>query len=282
MDFSNFDFGKKLNLTDIEEGFCLEGDEWNHHDSPTDLILVEKILGGKNYNLESVGSILSNAWSPGKGMEVKQIEDGRLIFSFKHKLDKRKALEGGPWSFKKRLVVLNSVLPDANPVNIDLRWCEFYVHIMGLPLAKYNKSMVEKICSKLGKLISIQASSFMMISNDRGDLIVATFKYERLPNFCYRCGLLDHVFGKCPRRYEEDEETSPDELPYGPWLRAPNSGKPQSNSWQSSTGTYVFGNSTSHPAASTFPNHKVIGVYIFSPSKPTGNCRSTSLPSIVR
>ena len=44
------------------------------------------------------------------------------------------------------------------------------------------------------------------------------FKYERLPNFCYRCGLLNHGLRDCPEGKMEDmTESSP--LQYGAWLR---------------------------------------------------------------
>lgn len=33
------------------------------------------------------------------------------------------------------------------------------------------------------------------------------FKYERLPNFCYRCGLLNHALKECPENGEENHRT---------------------------------------------------------------------------
>ena len=45
------------------------------------------------------------------------------------------------------------------------------------------------------------------------------FKYERLPNFCYRCGLLNHTFKDCPENGEERSRTEDEELQYGAWLR---------------------------------------------------------------
>ncbi|KAL3813292.1 hypothetical protein ACJIZ3_014560 [Penstemon smallii] len=120
MDISNIDFGKKINLTNVEEGFCLSGDDWDQINSSTDLILVGRILGLRNINIDSIRTILSKAWSPLHGIEVKQIGDGRLFFSFKHKLDLKKALGGGPWSYEKKLVVLNLVKPEDDPFTIDL------------------------------------------------------------------------------------------------------------------------------------------------------------------
>ncbi|KAL3820342.1 hypothetical protein ACJIZ3_006247 [Penstemon smallii] len=291
MDISNIDFGKKINLTDVEEGFCLAGDDWDQINSSTDLILVGRILGLKSANLESIKNILSKAWSPAKGIDVKQIGDSRFIFSFKHKLDLKRALENGPWSYEKRLIVLNTVKPDDDPFIVELNWTDFYVLISGLPLAKSNRVMGEKICRRLGTFKGIQSESsdsilgsvirarvglnitkpiprVMKIFNDKGDTIVVSFRYERLPNFCYHCGLFDHTSALCNNRYLFEEEQKVEDLPYGSWLRAPNSGRTQSGGWQESSGIYVYQHKFANRVSVTnlrSDEARITGAAIFSP-----------------
>ena len=45
------------------------------------------------------------------------------------------------------------------------------------------------------------------------------FKYERLPNFCYRCGLLEHDLRECPDSVGRDKAEGKEDLQYGAWLR---------------------------------------------------------------
>ena len=45
------------------------------------------------------------------------------------------------------------------------------------------------------------------------------FKYERLPNLCYRCGLLEHDLKDCLESTENDKEKESGDLQYGTWLR---------------------------------------------------------------
>ena len=45
------------------------------------------------------------------------------------------------------------------------------------------------------------------------------FKYERLPNFCYRCGLLEHDLKDCTQKEESDKNGEMGELQYGAWMR---------------------------------------------------------------
>ena len=45
------------------------------------------------------------------------------------------------------------------------------------------------------------------------------FKYERLPNFCYNCGLLDHDLKDCPKSKGDVRNVGLAELQYGAWMR---------------------------------------------------------------
>ncbi|XP_050221578.1 uncharacterized protein LOC126671815 isoform X2 [Mercurialis annua] len=53
--------------------------------------------------------------------------------------------------------------------------------------------------------------------NPLGEHYWITFKYERVQNYYYWCGLLDHMVADCE---EKPEQTSVDEWPYGPGLWA--------------------------------------------------------------
>ena len=44
-------------------------------------------------------------------------------------------------------------------------------------------------------------------------------KYERLPNFCYRCGFLNHILKDCSEPGEQTAVGGDEELLYGAWLR---------------------------------------------------------------
>ena len=45
------------------------------------------------------------------------------------------------------------------------------------------------------------------------------FKYERLPNFCYNCGLLSHDMRDCLDLSRNEKQPDSDGLQYGAWLR---------------------------------------------------------------
>ena len=125
-----------------------------------------------------------------------------------------------PWSFNKSMLILSSFDGKSKPEEVNLQWCSFGVQIHGLSLGL----MIEKIGTVLGELIGdveeIDAKSGQMawgrylrvrisiniskplkrgskIIVARGETVFAIFKYERLLDFCYICGRLDHWESKC-------------------------------------------------------------------------------------
>ena len=57
------------------------------------------------------------------------------------------------------------------------------------------------------------------ILGEEGEDWWVRFKYERLPNFCYRCGLLEHDLKDCTQKDGADENENRGELQYGAWMR---------------------------------------------------------------
>jgi hypothetical protein len=60
------------------------------------------------------------------------------------------------------------------------------------------------------------------ISFDGNSEVWASFKYERLPNYCYWCGRLSHTEGDCPTWLESQGTLKKEDQQFGAWLRASN------------------------------------------------------------
>ena len=57
------------------------------------------------------------------------------------------------------------------------------------------------------------------ISIEGGESRWVSFKFERLPNFRYKCGLLNHALKDCTKGYEPNKDKEANILQYGAWLR---------------------------------------------------------------
>lgn len=55
--------------------------------------------------------------------------------------------------------------------------------------------------------------------NHKGDQTWIAFKYERLPNFCFNCGISNHPVSGCPKPSRDNKIHDSDRNQYGIWLR---------------------------------------------------------------
>lgn len=102
----------------------------------------------------------------------------------------------------------------------------FWVHIKSLPLqfmTKTNVDMIGKLFSSLLRYESFTRTNIistkylrLQIWEKGGKWI--SFQYERLPEFCFICGLLGHVGKNCLATEVEKHEILRDL--YAPWLKA--------------------------------------------------------------
>ena len=57
------------------------------------------------------------------------------------------------------------------------------------------------------------------------------FRYERLPNFCYWCGCLDHAEKVCDDGLKKKNVDSSEGFQYGVWMRAEMDRPPPPETW---------------------------------------------------
>ncbi|XP_050229323.1 uncharacterized protein LOC126678468 [Mercurialis annua] len=205
----------------------------------SDLSVVGRLLTNKPYSLNHMKNALASAWRLAKGFNMRDVGDNLFICEFFSKVDRAKILREGPWHFDKQLILLEPVKGNMQPNNLLLTGCPIWVRIYDLPLNCRGKAAVEKIGSKIGKVeerdddsggdwnrysrirVVIDTNKPLMRGmtaiNPLGEKVWISFKYERVHNYCYWCGMLDHVEAECE---DKPEQTDFSEWPYGPILRA--------------------------------------------------------------
>jgi hypothetical protein len=162
---------------------------------------------------------LTRVWRPSGGLSFKVIGENLFIAEFKHEWDKSIILEGRPWIFDGFLVSLAEFDGLTLPAKINFDRASFWIGMYNLPLACMGKSTGEKIGSSVGSVEEVDVSDEeagwgeylrvkvsidlskplargrMLHVNDRSSWIA--FKYEKLPKFCYSCGIINHGLLGC-------------------------------------------------------------------------------------
>ncbi|KAK6125585.1 hypothetical protein DH2020_040666 [Rehmannia glutinosa] len=239
----------KLSLNE-EEKIEISADALNLTDFEGSNFLVGRVLAPRVINFESISSMFKRLWNPRHGLSCKPLGDNTVLFMFKNAVDMKKVLNGSPWLFDKSLLALTEV--DASQIgsNIEVSSCQFWAQIHDLPIGLMNRVFAEISGNTIGKFLEVDVDSdgcsfgrFLRIrvemditkplrrvlkTNFKGIDFVLPIKYERLPNFCYFCGVIGHGEKDCDARIlnPPDSSTSPS---YGSWLRATSTGNPFSN-----------------------------------------------------
>ncbi|KAK4437102.1 hypothetical protein Salat_0044100 [Sesamum alatum] len=142
---------KMLSFSEIEQhSVMVPLGAWLGDTDSAGFYLVGRLLGRRNFNFEALKNTLTNSFNAIKGLEIRLVENSRILFKFAHTLDRKRVLDGGPWAFEKNLVILKIVENDDDPSNIELDWVDFSVHVHGLPLGRMSRNMAEFIGNQLG------------------------------------------------------------------------------------------------------------------------------------
>ncbi|KAL8494414.1 hypothetical protein ACS0TY_025284 [Phlomoides rotata] len=185
---------------------------------------------------------MKKAMKPSNGFIAKEVGQNLFSFKFRSKIDLREVLAREPWHFDKHLLILKELDMGEQPSTAQLHHTPFWVRLYDLPMAARTVANITLIAKKCGDVLEIDKGSVDGFSRSvrvrvkvdllkpvkRGTKLEISnssvwvpFKYERLPSFCYICGLMGHMKRECDLPDEgSDIVTLPeDKLPFGEWLR---------------------------------------------------------------
>ena len=177
-------------------------------------------------------------WKPNKNIQLSVIGEELFLVDFEDECDKRRVVDMRPWHYEKQLVLFQEFEGEKNPKDIILKWSPFWVQIYNLPLKSRTRETGKAIGASLGKVIEVDVADTGVqwgtclrvwvdidvtrklirgrkINFEEGGARWVHFKYERLPNFCYRCGLLEHDLKDCLEGSGNDKEVERGDLQYG-------------------------------------------------------------------
>ena len=203
------------------------------------LSLFGRLLSDRHQNLRALKNTLRAAWKMGSDLRIVEVGNSILQFKFGSKCQLEWVEKSGPWNFENNLLLLCRWRKGLTSKNICFSHSPFWVQIWGLPFENMVENFGREIGSKIGKVLEVDKRALQadqakflrvrvevqldkplrrggFVKNDENDRIWVDFRYERLPIFCYKCGILGHDDKHCLVNPMEN----PAGNQYGEWLKA--------------------------------------------------------------
>ncbi|KAF4369309.1 hypothetical protein G4B88_020441 [Cannabis sativa] len=108
----------QLEEEEAEEAFYEENEERDEEDDlaiDSRWCLVGRMLTGKVSDFRIFQNLMADLWKPGKGMYAKQLDQNRFLFQFYHELDIKRVIEGSPWTYDRKQLIITRLNDGDNP-----------------------------------------------------------------------------------------------------------------------------------------------------------------------
>ena len=222
-------------------------------------LLAGKFLTHHSINKEAVYRTFKPLWRTRKPFCMHNMNKNKMVFKFKNEVDLERVLEFEPWTYDKHLVLFQRIDDTTTISSLSFSECSFWVQIHNLPIKSMTLELGMSIGSSISKVVQVANSDEngiigrslrVRVSIDvskplsRGRKLWDNgvvfdwvyFRYERLLNFCYRCGSLMHEDRDCDVWLGMTDKASLDKKQFGPWIRA-EMDYPSRRPWHSDVGS---------------------------------------------
>lgn len=243
--YSIEDLGERWDEFQIEEeegGVLFDESEVLKDEVDARWCLVGRLLSDRPVDFDALRNVMASLWRPGKGMFVKELDVNKYLFQFFHEVDIQRVMEGSPWTFNKVPLIIDRLKQGENPRAVTLNKMEIWVQVYDLKVGFMSEKVLIVIGNYIGEFVTSCSKNFtgiwrdylrvrvqididkplkrrMKIQRTKDEGYWVNFKYERVPTFCFICGVIGHSERFCHRLFEKELDAIV--KPYGLFMKAP-------------------------------------------------------------
>ncbi|MFQ6666871.1 hypothetical protein Gotur_033076 [Gossypium turneri] len=199
--------------------------------------LICTIWTGKLYNPESFKAQMRSVWKTKKKFEIQLAGQNLYLIVFELEEDLELIMEGRPWLFRKSLILFDrlthsversKICLNSTPVWLKIGPClpEFdkkdLLHAIGVTFGGVIRSEISGEWCHLKINLNVQKPlrRGIFVSSDNRNQWWISFKYEKLPLFCFGCGRLGHGLPECSVLSTAEKNNIKGDPPYTMALKA--------------------------------------------------------------
>ncbi|GLT72050.1 hypothetical protein SLA2020_440190 [Shorea laevis] len=186
------------------------------------LTLIGKLISLRTVPRSHVGLCLKKAWNFVEELSIADMGPNTFLFKFSSEFDIKNVLDSTPWNINGHPMFLQRRDPEIPLGDIDFDYGAYWIQIFGLPPDHMNSANAHSIGTWIGTLLDVDQAAkqgmqlakclrIKVLLNITKPLIQGfflnrhgktptriSFKYERLSEFCFKCGKLGHIAPHCP------------------------------------------------------------------------------------
>ncbi|CAJ2651526.1 unnamed protein product [Trifolium pratense] len=207
------------------------------------LSILGKIITNKPIFASSIQNGLENIWGSPAGFKIQEIEGKILQFFMNNIEDQDRILHGNPWIFRNSWLIVKPWDRETDPKSLDFDHVPVWIQLWGLPPHCKTKAMGIHLGSLMGEveaseiyeypgkqiIVKIRVAinvhkpiiSGIHVGNPTDGTCWIDYRYERLPQICFNCGLVGHEAKLCRNRTLNTDTIAP----LGPWIRSTQYGR---------------------------------------------------------
>ncbi|KAK2424372.1 nucleic acid binding / zinc ion binding protein [Trifolium repens] len=181
--------------------------------------IIGKIITDKPIHVSSIQNGLDSIWGAPPGLKIQELGGKILQFFMNDLADKDRILLGNPWIFRNSWLVVKPWDRKTEVHTIDFDHVPIWIQLWGLHPHCKTKQMGESIGALMGKveaaeyyeypgkkvIIKIKVAinihnpilSGIHVGNPIDDTCWVDYRYEKLPQVCFNCGMIGHMDKLC-------------------------------------------------------------------------------------